>query len=160
MIKVNFSSDEVARMDVERYQNPHTKIRRMMHALYLKSHGLSHRSICELCSISSTTLTNYLKRFNSSGLDNLLEPVYHIPKSELENHTEIIKSYFEKNPVSTMKEAAKIIEDLTGIKRSSERVRIFLKKLGMRYRKNGMIPAKADPDKQEKFKKNFRATVG
>ena len=104
-----------------------------MHALWLKSKGLSHKDIGELASISSTTVTNYLKRFNELGLDRLLEPVFHIPKSELESHSEDIKAYFEKHPVSTMKEAAYRIEEMTGIKRSSQRVRIFLKNMGMRY---------------------------
>jgi transposase len=94
------------------------------------------------------------------GLERLLEPVYHIPISKLDEHTEEIKAYFEKHPVSTMKEASHKIEELTGIKRSSERVRIFLSKLGLRYRKTGMIPAKANPEKQEEFKKNTLPTSG
>jgi len=40
---------------------------------------------------------------------------------------------------------------LTGIKRSENRVREFLKSIGMAPRKMGMIPAKADPEKQESF---------
>lgn len=153
MILVEFSQSELVVIDRERYYNAHPKIRRMMHALWLKSLKLSHAEICKLASISSTTLTSYLKRFNELGLNRLLEPVYHIPKSELEEHSEEIKSYFEKNPVSTMKEASHKIEELTGIKRSSQRVRIFLRGLGLRFRKIGMIPAKANPEKQEEFKK-------
>ncbi len=43
------------------------------------------------------------------------------------------------------------IEELTGIKRSENRVRVFLRHIGMAPRKVGMIPAKADPAKQERF---------
>jgi len=153
LITVTFSAEELERIDRERYYNEHAKVRRLMHALWLKSKGLSHKEIGELGSISSTTVTNYLKRFNALGLERLLEPVFHIPKSELESHSEDIKAYFEKHPVSTMKEAAHRIEEMTGIKRSSQRVRIFLKKMGMKYRKTGMVPAKANPIKQEDFKK-------
>ncbi len=46
------------------------------------------------------------------------------------------------------------IEELTGLRRSENRVREFLNVIGMRCRKIGMIPAKADPEKQEAFKKN------
>jgi transposase len=157
LITVTFSAEELERINHERYYHEHAKVRRLMHALWLKSKGLSHQEISELASISSTTVTNYLKRFNQLGLDRLLEPVYHIPKSELESHSEAIKAYFEKHPVSTMKEAAYRIEEMTGIKRSSQRAGIFLKKLGMKYRKTGMVPAKADPIKQEDFKKNAGA---
>lgn len=159
MIIVTFTPEELERIDHERYYHDHAKVRRMMNALWLKSKGLSNQAIGDLASISSTTMTTYLKRFNELGLDRLLEPVFHIPKSELEAHSEVIKSYFEQNPASTMKEAAHKIEQITGIRRSSERVRIFLKQLGMRYRKTGMIPAKADPEKQAEFKKNAGASA-
>ena len=43
------------------------------------------------------------------------------------------------------------IEELTGIRRSENRVREFLKRIGMKRRKVGMIPAKADPAEQERF---------
>ena len=50
-----------------------------------------------------------------------------------------------------MKEAMAAIEQLTGIKRSENRVREYLNKIGMKRRKVGMIPAKADPENQERF---------
>jgi transposase len=46
------------------------------------------------------------------------------------------------------------IEELTGIKLSENRVRVFLKSIGLKPRKVGMIPAKADAEKQEEFLKN------
>ena len=45
------------------------------------------------------------------------------------------------------------IERLTGIKKGMTRVRNFLHQLGMDPRKVGGIPAKADPERQEEFKK-------
>jgi hypothetical protein len=44
------------------------------------------------------------------------------------------------------------IETLIGIRRSPERVRLFLKQMGMKCRKVGVIPAKADVAAQETFK--------
>ena len=46
------------------------------------------------------------------------------------------------------------IEELTGIRRSENRVREFLASAGLKRRKTGMIPAKADSDKQEPFLRN------
>jgi transposase len=153
LISVTFSSESTQRIERERYYNPHPGIRRMMNALWLKSCGLSHGDICRLAGISSTTLTNYLKRYNETSLDDLLEPAYHIPKSELEQHRDTLKEYFEAHPPRAMKEAAHKIEELTGIERSTQRVRVFLKGLGLSYRKVGMVPSKADPEIQEEFKK-------
>ena len=44
------------------------------------------------------------------------------------------------------------IETLTGIRRSPDRVRWFLKQRGMKCRKVGVIPAKAEVAAQETFK--------
>jgi hypothetical protein len=46
------------------------------------------------------------------------------------------------------------IEELTGIVRSREQVRVFLKSLGMSCRRVGVLPTKADPEAQEFVQKN------
>ena len=50
----------------------------------------------------------------------------------------------------------------TGVKRGKERTRKFLHQIGMKPRKVGGIPAKADPQQQEDLKKRpgTRATRG
>jgi transposase len=52
-------------------------------------------------------------------------------------------------PLSTFL-AAKI-KELTGLERSLSQVREFLKAIEMRFMKVGSVPAKADPEVQEKF---------
>jgi len=48
------------------------------------------------------------------------------------------------------------IEELTGIKRSEPQIRRYLKSIGFKRRKVGMIPAKSDPEIQKSSKKkNF-----
>ena len=51
-----------------------------------------------------------------------------------------------------MAEASRRIEQLTGLKRGPTQVRQFLKSLGMKVRKVGQIPAKADVEAQDRFK--------
>ena len=47
------------------------------------------------------------------------------------------------------------IRKLTGLSRSPTQVRLFLReKCGMKRLKTGTLPAKADPEAQEAFKKN------
>jgi len=73
----------------------------------------------------------------------------------LNQYRSTIEDYFREHPPATVKQAMNKIEELTGIKRSENRVREFLKSIGMKPRKIGSIPAKADPEKQEIFfKKN------
>ncbi|MDR1382468.1 MAG: winged helix-turn-helix domain-containing protein, partial [Planctomycetaceae bacterium] len=77
------------------------------------------------------------------------------PKSDLESHRVSIIEAFQHHPPATSKEAAARIETLTGVKRSEQRVRVFMKNIGMKFRKVGAVPAKADLEKQEDFKKTF-----
>ena len=44
-----------------------------------------------------------------------------------------------------------MLETLTGIRRSPTQVRLFLKQLGLKRLKVGVLPAKADPEEQEEY---------
>ncbi|MCP4486034.1 MAG: IS630 family transposase [Gammaproteobacteria bacterium] len=153
MIKIEFSAEDRERLDYERYHHPHPRVQRKMEALWLKSQDLSHQEICRLTGISKGTLCRYLKEYQQGGIEKLKETNFHKPKSKLAQHTSTIEAYFRQYPPATIKEAAAKIEELTGIKRSETQVRKFLHSIGMKCRKVGMVPAKADPEKQAEFKK-------
>jgi hypothetical protein len=67
------------------------------------------------------------------------------------------KLHYQRIPIASAKEAAARIEQWTGVKRSPQRVRIFMRTIGMKFRKTAVLPAKADLGKQEEFKKTFGA---
>ncbi|HYQ91524.1 MAG TPA: IS630 family transposase, partial [Candidatus Competibacteraceae bacterium] len=67
-------------------------------------------------------------------------------------HQGTLEAYFQQHPPASAKQAMATIEALAGVRRSPERVRVFLKHLGMKCRQVGMIPAKADVEAQETFK--------
>ena len=81
------------------------------------------------------------------------------PRSELDDHRETLEEYFRTHPPATVKEAMAAIEKLTGLKRSHERTRKFLNRIGMKLRKTGTIPAKANVEAQEAFKKGARTAA-
>lgn len=78
---------------------------------------------------------------------------FYRPESELQAYRGMREAYFRAHPPATAKEAMAKGEELTGVGRSPERVRRFLKRLGMKCRKVGMVPAKAEWEQQEAFKK-------
>ena len=123
-----------------------------MDVLWLKSHGLPHQEICRVTGISSNTLRQYLRTFQSGGVEKLTELNFYAPTSELEQHRHRLEVYFHDHPPATINEAMAKIQERTGIKRSPSAVGRFLKSLGMAPRKVGSIPSKADPDKQEDFR--------
>jgi transposase len=154
MIKIEFSQDDKQDLYFDRYHHPHPRVQLKIEALWLKSLGYSHKEICKICKISKGTLCSYLKQYLEGGIDKLKEINFRQPESELEKHTQKLKDYFHEHPPATVKEAMAKIEELTEIKRCETQTRMFMKKIGMQCRKVGMLPAKADPDKQESFKKN------
>lgn len=125
-----------------------------MEVLWLKSQGLAHHDICRLAGISSNTLRQYLRMFQSSGVKKLTQSNFYAPRSEFMAHRCQLEAYFRTYPPATINEAASKIQELTGIKRSPSAVGMFLNALGMAPSKVGTIPAKADPEEQERFRNN------
>ena len=152
MLKIDFTDDEATELLYWKERHSHAKVRKKMSVLYLKSQNLSHKEIKRLERISENTLLEYLTEYQKpNGLEELKKTHFYQPKSELAAHTDTLIASFLKEPPATSKEAAARVEKLTGIKRSPDRVRIFMKKQGMAIRKVGMVPAKADVAAQEKF---------
>ena len=151
MIKITFSEADIQALKDERFNYPHPRVQQKIEALLLKSHGLPHQKICEILDISKNTLIGYLRQYQAGGLEKLKELHFRQPKSALEDHQETLENYFREHPVASVKEAMDIIEKKTGIRRSENRVRAFMKRTGLKRRKVGMIPAKADVDEQKVF---------
>jgi transposase len=154
MIQITFSEEDIRALNHERYHHPHPRVQRKMETLWLKSQRLPHEKICTLASIRGNTLREYLRMYTEGGIEKLKEINFYRPQSELVNHKDTIENYFREHPPATIAEAIAVIEELTGIKRSPTQGRTFLKSIGMRCLKVGMVPSKADPDEQEAFKKN------
>jgi transposase len=125
-----------------------------MEVLYLKSQGLSQNEIASLAKVTTETVRNYSKEFRNGGIESLKTIKFRQPMSEMANHRQTIKEYFAENPIAGLPQTAAKIEELTGIKRSTVRVSKFLQREGLRRMKVGMIPAKADVEKQAEFLKN------
>lgn len=153
MIKVNFTEKDIQQLRTERYHHPHPRVQRRMEALYLKSQGLKHGDICRLTGFTEKTLTTLLHQWNHGGIESVKLFNFRRPQSELDAYTALIESYFSEHPVRTIPEAVAKIEELTGLHRSATQVGLFLKKLGFKRRKIGMVPAKAKPEEQAAFLK-------
>jgi transposase len=155
MIKIEFLEQDLKTINEQRFSHPVPLVQRRMEALWLKSQGLSHKQIVKLADVSINSLTKYLRLYRDGGLDAVRNVNFYRPESDLEQHKVTIEQYFLENPVASIAEARAKIEELTGIRRSKTQVGVFLKKLGLRYRKVGSVPSGADLDEQEAFKKNI-----
>lgn len=153
MIRIEFTKEAIDKLRYERFHHPHPRVQRKMEALLLKSEGLPHHQITRILGVSENTLRQYFREYEEGGVERLKTLHFHRPQSELAEHRESLEAYFEEHPPATVNEGAAKIEELTGIRRGLTQVRLFLNSLGLRPRKVGMIPAKADVEEQERFKK-------
>jgi len=159
MIEIHFTEDEIRQLRQQHLDHPDARVRVKMEAVLLKSEGLAHGRICRIVGISENTLRSYLRAYQQGGIEKLQEQRPPRPaRSELSAHRAALEAYFRQHPPATAKEAAAKIEELTGIHRGLTQVREFLKSLGMRRRKVGSIPAKADVEEQARFKKRRTRT--
>jgi len=158
MIKLDFSAAEIKALHYERYHHPHPRVQRKMEVLWLKSQGVAHKEIVRLSGVSAMTVTRYLRAYEEGGLEQLREVRFYRPASELKAYEQTLEAHFRQHPPASAKAAMATIEQLTGLKRSENRVREFLKAMGLKSRKVGMLPAKADVEVQAAFKKKFRTT--
>jgi transposase len=149
---LHFTPAEVDRLRFERCHHLHPHVQRKMAALLLKSENLPHQQIARIVGVCENTLLGYFAQYHTGGIEALTELNFYQPASALEDHRFSLEAHFRDYPPATVKEAAAVIEKRTGLRRSLSQVRQFMQGLGLRRRKVGSIPAKADPVEQEALK--------
>lgn len=154
MIHISFSPKDLEIINVERFTEADPIISRRLHVLYFKSLNLQHQKICEYADISSPALIQILRKYSRGGLEEVKKLNWKPRRAILDDHSELLKQHFLEHPPESVKAAGEEIKKLTNIKRGKTQIRRFLHKLGMKPRKVSAIPAKADPEEQEQFKKN------
>ena len=153
MIKLDFTEEEIKERDYQRYHHPHPRVQKKMEVLLLKARGLSNEQIAHCVGICQNTVRSYLREYEQGGIETLKQVRFRQPQSELQEHKTTLEAHFREHPTTSIAQAAHVIEELTGIKRSDVQVGKFLKKMGMKRLKTAAIPAKCDVDEQEAFKK-------
>lgn len=79
----------------------------------------------------------------------LIETNYRKNVSELEGFSEKIIEDLDQSPPKSINEARSRMFSLSGILRSPTRIKAFMSRHGLGFRKVGYVPGKADPDKQQ-----------
>jgi len=152
MLKLEFSTEEIAALHYERFHHPHPRVQLRMEAVYLKSQQLPHQEICRLAGITGNTLRAYLRAYTAGGLARLKQLNFYQPPSPLWAQRASIEQQLTAHPPATIKQARALIAAQTGIARSPTQIRAFLHRLGLKCRKVGMLPAKADVEQQAAFR--------
>jgi transposase len=152
MLQLEFSFEDIDFLERQRFEHPHPWVQRKLEVLYLKSQNLPHRTICQMCRICGNTLRHYLREYQHGGLAKVQELPFYRPTGALEPHRGTLQAEFAQRPVACVKEAAARIAELTGVQRGLTQTRCWLHRLGLKWRKVGTIPGRADPPRQAEFK--------
>lgn len=137
----SFTDTVVETIAVERYQHPDPRVQERMEILWLKSKGESHDRIAELANVSRSTVQRTLRIYTSQGLEGIRSFGWKGRSSALTPHRTTIEESFRQHPPHTAGDAARRIEELTGVTRKPSRVRKFMKEtLGMKCLKAAPIP--------------------
>jgi transposase len=151
MFKINLSLNERALFRDLHQNHIHRVIRQRAHVVLLRSEGIPNATISSITGLGETTIIDYAHKYLQGGEQWLTTLNFRKPVSQLQPFDEAIKAYFDKNPVSTISQACQEVLDLTGISLKNTSMRVYLKKLGIRWRKVASIPAKVNIEAQQKF---------
>ena len=158
--QLSFTEEEIKELQEIRYKHPHPRIQRKAEVLWLKYKGLNHSQIADITEICQNTMLKYLKEFQEGRLEKIKEINFYAPSSDMTEYKGTIENYFKTNPPINLKQAQSDIEKITGIKRSTEQIRVFLRKIGMKKRKVGSVPKNLNEKEQEIFLKRINFYQG
>lgn len=130
------------------------KIKRKLLALKMLVEMIPQDTIAKVLNVTTRTIRNYRDEFIEGGIASTLEDRAYRPISSVEPHFQCLRCFFMARPVASAKEGADCIAKLTGIKFSEDQARRIMKKIGLKFRKSGQIPGKADPQLQFDFLQN------
>lgn len=151
-LKFNLSEAEIEKLNYERYAYPDPRVQKRIFVVYLKATlGWNNSLIGQVVGLHYNAVGNWINVYKRNGFEALLNNDYGSKKSELENHAVSILNSFQIRPPMTAAEAASRIKEMTGISRSEQQVRAFMKRHKLKFIKCGHLPAKADNDRQHQW---------
>ena len=152
LTKLMLDSEELARLNYERYYYPCPVVQKRLHSVYIKAiSNLSNKEICHITGSHPNSLSKWIAAYRQEGFDGLCKADHHCNQSLLEKQAVGIKELFTGQPPRSIDEARLKIKELTGIERSNTRVRAFMKRHQFRFLKTGHIPAKVNTTEQKNW---------
>jgi transposase len=151
MLRVVLSNDERVELKYLQQNHIHLLIRRRALVLLLRSENTPNDQITNITGLCESVITGYVHNYLDGGIAKLTELKFRKPESQLKPFDSQIKKHFEDNPVATIAQACKEVENLTGLTLKNTQMRSYLKKLGITWRKVNSVPAKVNIEAQQKF---------
>jgi transposase len=149
MIDLKLTEAQLDLLHKEASENPCARARKKCWVVYLKGKRYAHQEIADVVRVDCDTVTEYLRKYRDGGLPGLLAEDYRKPEGLLDGHAERLKKVFETSPPHTVNQAIEVIGQETGVRLKPSACRDFMRKLGMRFRRCGLVPGKAPDDERQ-----------
>jgi transposase len=125
--------------------------------ILLLNEGYTYKTIAHILHLDDTTIRRYIKEYDKSGIDGLLEDHYHGSNSFLsEVQKRDLEIHLRANTYQSVKGVCFYVKQAFGISYSIEGMTHLLHHLGFVYKKTKVIPGKFDPSKQAVFLKMYK----
>src|SRR5437899_5139262 len=122
MQRITFTADDLSAIAFERYHHPEPFVQRKLEVLWLKAQGLTHDDIARLAGVSVSSVQRYLRDFRRSGLAGIRRYPWKGRRGALDSHRTSLEEYFHQHPPRSVREAQRLIEERTGIRRGATQV--------------------------------------
>lgn len=153
--KPRYTPEQLKVLDEARFSQKTDALNRRINAVYFWGLGLTQRQVSQLAHVSANTMRRYVGIFEMNGLAAMTIDERHGRPSALAAYEKILRTEFIARPPATVNQAKAKIAEITGVKLENTRVRLYMRSLGMKQRQLTPIPGKADPSRQEDFKKPY-----
>jgi transposase len=147
MLPLNISQADAMTANIVRKKDKSSLVRDRMHAIYLLYEGYDRQTCAHIIGCRPNTITDYIRLYNKEGLEGLRRLKYHKSETKLIEYQSAIQESLKELKPSTIREIRDHIHEKYGIDRSPERIRVFVKRIGLKYRKVGTLPGGKDVDK-------------
>ena len=135
-----------------------------LRVIWFKSKGYTHAEIADLLQMSINVITQCLQAYLAEGLDAVCRTNYKgkEPRLTVEQQA-MLKVELKTRIYNTAAQVIAWVEEQLGVIYSIRGMQALLKRLGFTYKKNRLVPSKADPEAQRQFVQWFekvRAELG
>jgi transposase len=149
MYALNLTPEQLDTVFENMQSHANERVRRKCMVIYLKAQQYSNEEIARLLRINEDTITNYAKKYVNSGLEGLLKENFYKRVSQLEPYREQLIALFTETPPHSVAHAIEMIAEKTGIQLKHSACRDYLKKLGLSYKRCGLVPGKGGDDEKQ-----------
>lgn len=155
--KMKISEEDRAKLRTRIRQTKDRKIADRLRVVWFKSEGQKHSTIAHLLHLSLNTVTDCLKRYLRGGRDAVCALQYQGKQPMLNaEQQDVVKLELKTQIYHTAQQVIGFVERQWGISYSVRGMQHLLRRLGLSYTKNRLVPSKADPEAQRQFVQWFQ----